>query len=504
MKFLDSFKAAHAVSTPLVAVRTFDNNSTIARVKTLWTKDAMPHLIIWDCVKGLHTYHEPTLAELNGAVTKAGTAIEATANLGEALRVASFLKGDCITFLANAHLFWADAPIIQGIWNLRDPYKAKGNMLVLLTSSGAILPNELANDFLVLDEPLPTSEEITGIIKTSFKDAKLPEPSPDVLADGTRALIGLPAFPADQSAAMCLDIPNGKMDIQGLWERKEQAINQTRGLAVLKTNASLDDIGGLGEIKLFLDRVMNGKDAPNVLLFLDEIEKGAAGAGTELSGVKTGLIGGFLTWSQDIGMRGTIALGLPGVGKSEIFKAIGNMYKKPVISLSIPDLESGIIGSSNENWRKAQAVLDAISDRKIFALATCNSIESLSPELRRRFAEAIFFFDAPDAKEKPSIWKIYRDKYEIPASDPTPNDAGWTGAEIKTCAVTAYRLGLTLAQAAQYVIPVTVSASERIDNLRRSSSGKYLSASYPGAYTFTGQAVQGSNVEEESTGRKMR
>lgn len=504
MDFLKSFKAAHSVSTPLVTVRTFDNKSTIDRIKASFKADEIKSLL-WDCVKGLTAYTETGLNVLNSAVQKAGTAIEATANLSEALRVASFLPGDVILFVSNAHMFWTEPVNIQGVWNLRDPYKAKGNMLVLLTSAGAILPAELQNDFLVLDEPLPIASELAKIITDAFKAAKLPEPSTDTVNEATRALIGLPAFPADQSTAMCLDLDKKALDINGLWERKKQAINQTRGLQVLETSASLESIGGLDSIKKYLDRVMNGKDAPNVILFLDEVEKAFAGTGTDMSGVKTALTGSMLQWTQDTGMRGIIELGLPGVGKSEIAKAIGNRYGKPVIAFNIPDMESGIIGSSNEHLRQAQAIIDAVSDKKVFAVATCNKIDSLPPELRRRFAEAIFFFDAPNETERASIWQVYREKYQIPETEPVPENDGWTGAEIKECVLKAYRLGITLKEASEYIIPVTISSSDSIEALRRSSSGKYLSATYPGMYKYTGTVYsQPAEMVEETTGRRMR
>jgi SpoVK/Ycf46/Vps4 family AAA+-type ATPase len=224
-----------------------------------------------------------------------------------------------------------------------------------------------------------------------------------------------------------------------------------------------------------------------------------------MSGVKTAMTGSILQWTQDTNQRGIIELGLPGVGKSEIAKAIGNMYGKPVIAFNISDMESGIIGSSNENLRQAQAIVDAVSDKKVFSIATCNKIDSLPPELRRRFAEAIFFFDAPTQTERASIWQVYREKYNISVSEALPNDEGWTGAEIKECVLKAYRLGITLIEASEYIIPVTVSSADTIDTLRRSSSGKYLSASNPGIYRYNGpQMAATADVEAESTGRRMR
>lgn len=506
MGFIEKFSAAHRVSTPLIAVRTFDAKSTVERIKAIWKGDWS--LILWDCLQGLTAVTKKAEQPLSEALTKSGYPVEATANLPDALRCLSFMTEDQIIFISNAHLFLEDQSQrkenIQGIWNLRDKFKAKGNTLVLLTSSGAILPAELANDFLVLDEPLPNKAELEKIVSDTFEFAKCPNPSPDVMEEATKALIGLPAFPAEQSTAMCLDAKNKSLDLVELWERKRQAINQTRGLSVLQTDANLSDIGGLAQFKEYLERIMNGKDAPNVILLWDEIEKAFAGMGMDSSGTTTKMGGNVLTWSNDTGMRGAIAVGVPGCGKTEIVKAIANKYKKPCIAFNLADMESGIVGSSNEYLRQAQAVIDAISDKKVLSIATSNNIESLPPELKRRFAnEAIFFFDTPTASERESIWKIYKGKYNLSASDEIPNDEGWTGAEIKNCALKAYRLNISLREASNYIVPVTVSDAAKIDSLRRYCSNRFLSASNPGVFKFDAPISEALQVETAS-GRKMR
>ncbi|MBV9085243.1 MAG: hypothetical protein JOZ62_21410, partial [Acidobacteriaceae bacterium] len=113
-------------------------------------------------------------------------------------------------------------------------------------------------------------------------------------------------------------------------------------------------------------------------------------------------------------------------------------------------------------------------------LATCNAIATLPPELRRRFTLGTYFFDLPTAEDREQIWKIYESRYAV--SGERPNDEGWTGAEIKECCRKAYRLRMSLAEAASYTVPVSRSAAEQIKSLRQSASGKFLSASAPGIY----------------------
>ena len=78
-------------------------------------------------------------------------------------------------------------------------------------------------------------------------------------------------------------------------------------------------------------------------------------------------------------------------------------------------------------------------------------------------------FSRPSDEERETIWGIYLKKYGV--SGQLPNDEGWTGAEIKECCRKAHRLGITLMQAARYIVPVSRSAAEQIKALRQMASG---------------------------------
>jgi hypothetical protein len=470
-------------------------------------KKEIPPAIVWDAVNGFRPLNKTGKKALDSLVAKAETAIELTQNLPEALRLASRVQevtecGDTFFFMANIHLHWTDATVIQGIWNLRDVFKSNGSMLILMTNAGAQMPNEIASDVLVLDEPLPTEDELKTIIKNTYEFAQLKEPDEAVLKSAVDALIGLPAFPAEQATAMCLDVKSKTLDIKELWSRKRQAINQSPGLSVWEGAGTLDDMGGLSSIKECLRRICKGNDAPTTILFMDEIEKAYAGTGTDTSGTKTELTGRMLSWTQDKEIDGMIWIGVPGGGKSQLVKNTGSEFNIPVINFDLAGMQGSLVGQSGANLRQAQATIDAISGGKILMIATCNSIGSLPPELRRRFNLGIFFFDVPTSKERAGIWTIYRKKYGIKASDTIPHDIGWTGAEIKECCKKAYKWKISLKEASNYIVPVTKSSAEIIEGLRRSAIDKYLSANYPGPYKYV-------NMHEESemvvtTGRKLK
>ncbi len=265
---------------------------------------------------------------------------------------------------------------------------------------------------------------------------------------------------------------------------------------VWRGGETFDDIGGCENIKRFLCAVINGAEPPRGIVFVDEIEKAFAGAGTDLSGVKTELTGTILTWMQDRGADGILFLGPAGSAKSVTAKAAGNTAGIPTIAFDLGAMQGSLVGESGDNLRAALKVVDAVTNGRSLWIATCNSIGTLPPELRRRFTLGTFFFDLPSPEERAAIWKIYRAKYEV--SGEIPDDEGWTGAEIKECCRKAYRLKISLVESSQYIVPVSRSAAEPIKTLRTQASGKFISASHPGVYEFQ------ESAPSARTGRAFR
>ncbi len=140
------------------------------------------------------------------------------------LAIGEKLSEDSILFLANAHRYYGDAAVAQGVWNLRDLYKARGCTLVLLTTSSASLPEELGQDVLVLDEPLPSIGELERIVQETAEAGEMSPLSATDMQRAVDALIGLAAFPAEQVVAMSLSKQG--LDAEQLWERKRQIIEQ--------------------------------------------------------------------------------------------------------------------------------------------------------------------------------------------------------------------------------------------------------------------------------------
>jgi hypothetical protein len=495
--FIEHFNSARRASAPLLAVRTPDIEATIKTV-AMNKANAIVPIILWDCTRGVTPVNDQgkalvqTLAPTTEAAERLGNPTEmlVMALNGDFHRPNKErgLPGNTILFMANLHLFFRDPQVVQGIWNLRGAFKMNTRTMVMV-SSDFTLPPEIAQDVLILDEPLPTAAQLEGVIEETYNAVGQKKPDAATMSRAVDALCGLAAFPAEQVCAMT--IRKEGLDIEQLWERKRQQIEQTPGLSVWRGDERFSDIGGCVNIKAFLEGIKDGEERPRGIVFQDEIEKAYAGAAGDLSGTSQELLGNQLSFMQDHNSTGLLLLGVPGAAKSAIVKAFGNEAGIPTIQFDLGAMKGSLVGESNANMRTGLKVVEAVTQGRAIWIATCNDIKNLPPELRRRYIFGTFFFDLPIPSERKLIWDIYYKKFQIKENQPKPLDTGWTGAEIRNCCNIAYRLGITPQQAATYIIPLALSAKERIANLRRDAHDCFISAAYPGPY----HAPEGSNID---------
>ena len=134
------------------------------------------------------------------------------------------------------------------------------------------------------------------------------------------------------------------------------------------------------------------------------------------------------------------------------------------------------------------SLLTLLNDHEsdVFFVGTCNDASKLPPEFARaeRF-DGVFFVDLPGRDQKDGIWSIYIQYYGLDAKQAQPDDTNWTGAEIKSCCRLASLLDVPLTQAAQNVVPVAVTAGDKIEGSRQWASGRCLSADRVGVYSRT-------------------
>nr|WP_246385357.1 AAA family ATPase [Armatimonas rosea] len=182
--------------------------------------------------------------------------------------------------------------------------------------------------------------------------------------------------------------------------------------------------------------------------------------------------------------KGVLLLGVQGCGKSLTAKAIGSLWKLPLLRLDVGKIFGGIVGQSEENIRKAISTAESVApcvlwidelekgfsgtqssgssdggttsrvfgtflawmqDKKapVFVIATSNDVTALPAELLRkgRFDE-IFFVDLPSKAERKEIFDIHlkkrgRDPKNFNTEELGRVSVGFSGAEIEQAVVSA-------------------------------------------------------------------
>lgn len=497
MKSIERIKSAKRAAAPLVAVNTSDPAASVAAIVAGVNGNGLR--AVWDVVRGFRPANEESrelLASAIGNEDYAGNPIDAV------LAVEKFPERS-ITFIKMADRYLGkdgSEAFIQAVWNSRDSLKVNGSMIILLGTQFAI-PPELVNDIVLVDEQLPDDDALEGVITAMSKDAEAAF-GPSAKYDGedvsraVNAIRGLSAFGAEQAVAMSFSRQGADMD--SLWEFKRRQIEQTPGLSICRSGMRFADLGGLDRIKSYASAILGGKRAPNAVVFLDEIEKAMAGSAGDTSGTSQDQLGTILSHMQDTGAVGMIFVGPPGAAKSAVAKAIGNEGGIPTVSFDLGASKGSLVGQSESRIRQALKVINAVSSGRALWIATSNNISSLPPELRRRFKRGTFFFDLPGEDEREKIWEIYCEKYGIDnVQENRPVDAGWTGADIEQCVDIAWDLGLSLREAAENVVPVSRSAPDVIERLRREADGRYLSASHPGTYSMPGSRFNEKKIDKK-------
>lgn len=479
-------KAMRRAGVPLAAFETADPAQTIRTcIAALNGKGEECPIIQWDIVSGLTAVdgNKPGKAFIKPA-EKGGWYDAAAMQLPEILQGAGNNACDgLLFFIHNAQRFFERDGVAQAIWNCRDLFKAKAQCTLVLLGPALMLPGELAQDVVVVTEPLPDDKEVSSIVESIVRDmrdagAEFPKDYGHTKAVDT--LMGLSAFAAEQALAMSMSKTG--IDFDGLWERKRRTVEQTPGLSIWRGADSFKSLGGLSNIKDFLTKILtSGRTPVRAIGFIDEIEKGFAGSSGDLSGVSQDQLQVFLKVMQDFDIPGIVLVGPPGTGKSAIAKGAGSVAGAEVLSIDTGAMTGSLVGESQRKIRQAMEVFKAVSQGKGLFIATCNKIAALPPELKRRFTLGTFYVDLPTEEERAAIWPIWLKKYSLP-KQALPECEGWTGAEIRACCDVAYRADLTLRDASAFVVPVCKSAADQIAKLREMASGRFISANKAGLY----------------------
>jgi len=424
-----------------------------------------------------------------------------------ALDFAMKLEDHAVFVLKDFHPFLKDPGLVR---RLRDLHRAftKGRTLrhVILLSGILKVPPELEKEMAVLDFELPDRDELDGIVTKVLNN--VPPSRPIALRDDAdlrlqvvEASLGLTAEEAENVFAKSL-IRKKDFDFDIILSEKKNIIRKSGLLEFFESRFDMGDIGGMDPLKAWLTKRQKA----------------------------------FSKEARDYGLplpKGILLIGVPGCGKSLTAKAVGSMWRMPLLRLDVGKVFGSLVGSSEENIRKviktAEAVAPSIlwldelekgfagvqssgetdsgttarvfasfitwlqeKSSPVFVIATANDVSALPPELLRkgRFDE-IFFVDLPTVEERKDIVKIHLqrknrnpDDFDLEAIN---NECkNFSGSEVEQAIISglydAFDEGVELETrhvefASKEIIPLAFTMREKIDKMREWSKSRARLAS---------------------------
>lgn len=327
--------------------------------------------------------------------------------------------------LRDVHRELEDAKIIALLKRIAEDnlYRDGYHATVFIISATTVIPHELEHYITVFDIPLPTEEEIIALIDKFVEELDIPIEE-SVRNDIALSFKGLNEFQIRQILNLAYQ-DGGRIDAEDkalILEEKEQFIKKAGTLEIVNFNETLDDIGGLENLKEWLQR------KAKVFANLDRAIK----------------------FGVDV-PKGIMIIGMPGCGKSLTAKATASLFEIPLVRLDIGRLLGKYVGESEQNMRRALKLAEAISpcvlwideiekafagigesgggsdvttrlfgqfltwmqekENTVFIVATANDISKMPPEfLRKGRFDELFFVDLPNGEERRRILEIHLKK----------------------------------------------------------------------------------------------
>ncbi|HQY87162.1 MAG TPA: AAA family ATPase [Tepidisphaeraceae bacterium] len=404
-----------------------------------------------------------------------------------------------------AHL--SDHKTLRLLRDLMGRYTETGDSTVILIDPSDTLPAVIQGASARLELSFPAEPELKGIIKRTVEDVKrnnklqvnLTQADVDAIV---RNLRGLTRRQARQAILECVarDRVLDRMDVETVMRFKRRVMSKTGLLEFVEAPASMDEIGGLGKLKSWLE---TRNDA-------------------------------LSDRAQEVGIeppRGVLLLGVQGAGKSLAAKACATAWQRPLLRMDVGAFFNRFVGETERNMREAfrqaemmapvvlwvdeiekafasasaesadgglskrmfGALLTWMQEHKssVFLIATANDIKSLPPELMRkgRFDE-IFFVDLPTTEARRMIFSIHLKKRNC---DPSLFDldklaetsTGFSGAEIEQAIRAAVFTGFAkntllsdqmIVEAIKSSPPLSVTMAESVAHLRAWAKNRCVAA----------------------------
>lgn len=484
-------------------IPSFEEKRVVTEIQNMLYKDRLVkterQLYTWTQTEGIQNI-TPDNNSSRSSHKDTRDAVKALDEVSKSNEPAVYIFNDIHVFFGGDRGVHPDYLLIRKLRDIIPAMQAKRISIVFL-SPKLVIPCDMEKEITVVDFDLPDADDIIALIDnlSAGLEAERINLTEDEKKQLANSALGLTLQEAEN--VLCKAIVSLKgLNIKAqsiIHEEKNQVVKKTGVLEFVKSDLSMDDIGGLENLKKWLIK-----------------RKG--------------------TWTEKAKLynlpapKGVLITGVPGCGKSLTAKAMSSIWGLPLLKLDMGKIFGGLVGSSEENMRKAISTAEAIAPsilwvdeiekglsglksngdsgtsarvfgtfltwlqektKPVFVIATANDISALPPELLRkgRFDE-IFFVDLPTHEERKKIFELHINKRtagnEINHEVECTNDlldrlsamsAGYVGAEIEQITIAAlYEAyyqdrGLReddIVKAIIETVPISTTQKEQILSLR--------------------------------------
>lgn len=500
---------------PFIMVQTFEE-SRVENVVMGIAKSRAKKLFVWNCNKGLEQLFDDKSKE---GISTAG--IEQPQVI---LKYIDDYQGDAIFILKDFSVFVGKIPKVDRmIKDLVDSLRTT-RKTVIVTSTYVQVTADLDKYITVVDFPMPDRVTMGASIDEILSEMRN-HPSVKVnVSPGDRELLieasmGLTLSESNNVLSKAA-VRTGRIDstaIQLVTNEKRQIVRKSGILEFYPAEDSLSDIGGLDNLKLYVQ---------------------------EREGWWTSSVKEFgLAY-----LKGMVLTGIPGCGKSLTAKVIASSWGLPLLRLDMGKVFDKYVGGSEENIRKALSVSEAVApcvlwldeveksmstggggdngtslrvfgqfltwmqEKKdpVYVVCTANDLSSLPPEfLRKGRFDEIWFVDLPVKDEIKEILAIHLRKKNRTLSDAemqsiSQDFVGYTGAEVEAALENALwkifksKSVLTkdvLVQSIKETKPLSEVMKSQLTSLREMAKGRFRYASSKTEKLVKEEANKEYNVE---------
>ena len=465
----------------LLVIESWDESRVIETLGALAMNRGL-RLFTWSVTSGLASDMSSADEAATGETSDPETALRA---------VKSDPRSNLYVF-CDLHPFLEERPKVVRL--LREIAMAEGDHrpTIVLLSHALQLPAELQRHSARFALSMPNEDELLRIVNEEAIHWRTRNRGTFVNADGevlkqvVKNLRGL-SHQAARALARTVIWDDGAItteDLPRLARSKFQLLDLKGVLSLELTSVSLEEIGGLENLKRWLETrrqafLANGaEDVPKGVLLV-----GVQGCGKSLAAKAVSKSWGLPLLRLDFGCLYNKFFGETERNLRESLALAEQM--SPCV-LWVDELEKGLAAGANDDGvthRVLGTLLTWMTERKrsVFIVATSNDIHRLPPELLRkgRFDE-LFFLDLPTSAVREQIFRIHLKRrglspetFDLGALSTASE--GFSGAEIEQAVVSALYTGQargypieqdTLLRSLMETAPLSVVMAERLGALR--------------------------------------